>query len=178
VATDASSHELADLNRQNRLLVLQPNRVRFVVGPEQNAVFVTPLPDATSYWSATMDGHAVPFILVNGGFLGLPVPAGEHVLEMTYFSRRMLWGLRIFLLTSILLCAALAVAGARRIWPGGPLPAIMVGGAAVLLAAAGARQVERRFVARAGAEVLVSNGYPELLRRQLSSWTDSQPQRP
>jgi hypothetical protein len=178
VPADASSSELARLNGQNRLLVLQPNRVRFAVGPEQDAVFVTPFPDATSYWSATIDGRAVPFILVNGGFLGLPVPAGDHVLEMTYFSRPMFWGLRIFLLTSGLLCAALAVAGARRIWPGGAWPAIVIGGATVLLAAAGARLVEQRFVARASAPVLLSNRYPELLRRQISNWTDRLPQRP
>ncbi len=178
VPADASSSELARLNGQNRLLVLQPNRVRFAVGPEQDAVFVTPFPDATSYWSATIDGRAVPFILVNGGFLGLPVPAGDHVLEMTYFSRPMFWGLRIFLLTSGLLSAALAVAGARRIWPGGAVPAIVIGGATVILAVAGARLVEQRFVARAGAPVLLSNRYPELLRRQISNWTDRLPQRP
>lgn len=36
------------------------------------------------HWHAEVDGREVPLLRVNGGFLGVAVPAGEHGVRFTY----------------------------------------------------------------------------------------------
>jgi hypothetical protein len=35
-------------------------------------------------WKATVDGKAVPVFEADGAFVGIPVPAGDHLVELTY----------------------------------------------------------------------------------------------
>jgi hypothetical protein len=162
---EATPRELAALNARTRLLVLQPNRVRVAVELSREAVLVTPYPAATDHWSGAIDGRPVELILVNGGFLGLPIPAGAHFVDIRYFSRRMHLGWRVFLATMVALAAAgtLAVPRSR---PRRFLAAALV----AALALVGAWRLDLWYVGRATADVLLPNDYPALLRRQLDRW--------
>ncbi len=46
------------------------------------ALMVSSVPAQPALWSATIDGHRVQFVTVNGLFLGLPVPAGTHRIDL------------------------------------------------------------------------------------------------
>jgi membrane protein YfhO len=64
-------------------------------------------------WKAYVDGRPVPLYVADHVLRAVPVPAGEHTVEMRYES----WSLRVGLavsLISYLVLIALAVAGARR----------------------------------------------------------------
>jgi len=64
-------------------------------------------------WKAYVDGQPVPLYAADHALRAVPVPAGEHTVELRYES----WSLRVGLATSLIAYAALlvlAVAGARR----------------------------------------------------------------
>ncbi|MBA2715128.1 MAG: YfhO family protein [Rubrobacteraceae bacterium] len=64
-------------------------------------------------WKAYVDGRPVPLYVADHVLRAVPVPAGEHTVELRYES----WSLRIGLavsLTSYLLLIALTVARVRR----------------------------------------------------------------
>jgi hypothetical protein len=164
-ATAGEPADLASLNARNRLLVLQPNRVRLSVDAPREAVLVTPFPEATENWSAAVDGRPAAFVPVNGALLGVPVPPGAHVVDVAYFSRRMQLGWRIFLATAAALMAAAGGVAARRARYTGMLVALVA-----VAAGLGALRLDRTYARRAGAEVLLPNGYADLLRRQLDRW--------
>jgi Bacterial membrane protein YfhO len=66
-------------------------------------------------WKAYVDGRPVPLYVADHVLRAVPVPAGEHTVELRYES----WSLRVGLavsLISYLALIALAVAGARRRW--------------------------------------------------------------
>lgn len=164
VPTEDDTHALATLNAPNQLMRLQPNRVRLAVAPPRDAVLVTPFPDTAESWSGAIDGHPAAFLTVNGGFLGLRVPAGSHVVDIQYFSRRMQSGWRLFLATAVGLLAigALATPSGRRRW----ITAFLV----VATASIGAVRLDRWYSERATADVLLPNDYADLLKRQIARW--------
>jgi hypothetical protein len=163
--SEASGAELAALNARNRLLALQPNRVRLRVETPRDAVLVTPFPEATEYWSATVDSLSSPFVTVNGAFLGVSVPAGTHVIDVAYFSRRMQLGWRVFLAATIAFTVGAAWLAARRRRHAWILVALVT-----VVAVLGALRLDRAYGRRAAADILLPNGYADLLRRQLDRW--------
>lgn len=168
----AVPRDLGRANAANHILVLQPNRVRLAVDSSVEAVLVTPFPDETRHWSGSIDGTPAPFVRVNGAFLGLRVPPGPHVVDIRYFSTRMLMGLRVFLATASLLVVGGVWRLARRLRPTRPAWGVL--GAALLagLCLLAARAAEARYVRRVQAEVLLPNRYAELLRQQLARWNE------
>lgn len=46
-------------------------------------MLVTNIPYSTG-WQAYVDGQAVPTEKVNVGFIGIPLPAGDHTIEFSY----------------------------------------------------------------------------------------------
>jgi uncharacterized membrane protein YfhO len=64
-------------------------------------------------WKAYVDGRPVPIYVADHVLRAVPVPAGEHTVELRYES----WSLRVGLVVSLisyLVFIALAVAGTRR----------------------------------------------------------------
>jgi uncharacterized membrane protein YfhO len=64
-------------------------------------------------WKAYVDGRPVPLYVADHVLRAVPVPAGEHTVELRYES----WSLRVGMavsLISYLALIALALAGARR----------------------------------------------------------------
>ncbi|HSV39671.1 MAG TPA: YfhO family protein [Nocardioidaceae bacterium] len=61
-------------------------------------------------WRATVDGQVVDLVYANHAFAGVPVPAGEHQVSLTYTAP----GLRTGALVSL---GALAVCGLLLLWP-------------------------------------------------------------
>ena len=55
-------------------------------------------------WMATVGGHPVPVVRVNGDFLGCVVPAGTHQVALVFAPAHLAWGARVSL-------GALLVAG-------------------------------------------------------------------
>lgn len=64
-------------------------------------------------WRATINGEPVPLHVANGAFRGLPVPAGDHLVELRYVSPAMRWGLWVSGVTLVVMVAALGAAW----WP-------------------------------------------------------------
>jgi hypothetical protein len=64
-------------------------------------------------WRATVDGAPAPIERANVLFRGVRVPAGRHVVEMTYFPRAVRWGLGAMALGLLLLATLLRPVPAR-----------------------------------------------------------------
>jgi uncharacterized membrane protein YfhO len=58
-------------------------------------------------WQATVDGRETPVLRAYHALRAVPVPAGEHAVEMVYRSESVARGLWISLSTSLLLLAGL-----------------------------------------------------------------------
>jgi hypothetical protein len=56
-------------------------------------------------WKAYVDGKEVPIYQTNATLRGVVVPAGEHVVTMRYEPSSIFWGLRITIVTSLLMLA-------------------------------------------------------------------------
>ncbi len=160
---------LVALNAGNRILSLAPNVTTLSVVAPTDAVLVTPFPQATSNWEGYVDDAPAPLLEVNGGFLGLHVPAGSHEISIRYFSNRMLAGYRLAFATAAALAGASAFSLVRRLGrsrrAAALLAVLVVGGSF-----AGYRSWEAGFVARARRPALLNHDYPVLLREQLSRW--------
>lgn len=93
-----------------RVMVLQhtPDRIRFRVSAKADALLVA---SEVYYpaWTASVDGRAAPLLVANHTFRAVPVPAGEHVVEMRFESATLHAGLAISGTTYALLAAVLAV---------------------------------------------------------------------
>lgn len=71
-------------------------------------------------WQATVDGEPVSLVTVNGLFRGVPVPAGDHLVELRFVSGAMRAGLAISLATGgVVMVALVAAWWSRR--GGGPI---------------------------------------------------------
>ena len=65
-------------------------------------------------WRAYVDGEPAPIYRANGLFRAVPLPAGEHTVELRYESRTLRAGIIVSLITSAVLVALIVVAAARR----------------------------------------------------------------
>jgi hypothetical protein len=66
-------------------------------------------------WQATIDGQAVPLVRVDYTLRGIPVPAGEHGVDVTYRPATVMWGGIISMATlGVLIVAGLWTALRRR----------------------------------------------------------------
>jgi hypothetical protein len=172
----ASPLELAAINEKTVIEALTPNLVSLRVETDRPAVLVTPFPAATRNWSGWLDGQETPLLAINGGFLGVKVPPGPHVVSVRYFSERTVRAYRIFFAT-LLLAALALLAVARTVRHGGDDRHRLgrTGTAALgLLLATGAMiayaRWERGFRARAWRESILNHNYPELLGIQEQRW--------
>lgn len=63
-------------------------------------------------WEATVDGQSVPLIVANHAFRAVPIPAGSHIVRVSYTPPGLVPGIAILVLT----IATLIAAGALAIW--------------------------------------------------------------
>ncbi|MDQ4100237.1 MAG: YfhO family protein [Chloroflexota bacterium] len=63
-------------------------------------------------WQATVDEESVPLMVANHAFRAVPIPAGNHIVRLTYTPPGLVPGLSILVLTVV----TLIVAGALAIW--------------------------------------------------------------
>jgi hypothetical protein len=160
---------LGPLNAGNRIRSLAPNVTTLAVDAPTDAVLVTALPNATANWRGYVDDRESPLLLVNGGFLGLHVPAGAHEVSIRYFSERMLTGYRIAFATAALLAGAGVFVGTRR-WGRSAWVAAVLALFAVAGSVTAYRSWEAGFVARARRPAILNHDYPVRLREQLARW--------
>ena len=65
-------------------------------------------------WLATIDGAATPILRTNYAFRGVEVPPGDHVVEMRFRPRSLIYGAAISAVSALVALAALLVGG--RLW--------------------------------------------------------------
>lgn len=70
-------------------------------------------------WKAYVDGRPAPIYITDHLLRSVPVPAGEHTIELRYESWTLRIGIVISLVTSAVLVAVVLATGARRWWQGG-----------------------------------------------------------
>ena len=90
-------------------LLAEPGRIALAVSAPQDTVLATSL-QLPQGWSAQSGGQQLPKLVVNGAFLGLRVPRGEHRVELRYIPPGFVAGAALGGL-SLLVCGALLV------WP-------------------------------------------------------------
>jgi len=95
-----------------RIAAYEPERVVLEAQMSRDGAMILNDLDAAG-WSATLDGAPVHIYRANALVRGVLVPAGAHRIEMRYALPRLRAGLAVAG-ASLLLCAALALAGARR----------------------------------------------------------------
>jgi hypothetical protein len=88
-----------------------------------------------SGWQATIDGEAVPILPTNHALRGVPLPAGEHTVELRYEPLSLRVGLVISLAATVLFIAVIAFA----LWSWWRQRAVQPAGSAMT------RQARRRF---------------------------------
>ena len=66
-------------------------------------------------WRATVDGRDAPVHRINVGFVGIPLPAGDHALELRFSPEGGRLGLAVSLLAALVGLAWVAIAARRRI---------------------------------------------------------------
>lgn len=159
---------LVELNENNAVRSLTPNRLVMTVLASAPAVLVTPFPWIRRTWQARMDNTSVPVVSVNGAFVGVDVPPGEHQIELSYFSGAMVRAYRVTAGTAALSAFLIALfAGSRKRRLAVALLSVIALSAPALVLY---QQWERTFVNRAAADFQLPNTYMLLLRRQLSLW--------
>ncbi|MDO5033246.1 MAG: YfhO family protein [Eubacteriales bacterium] len=111
-------------NRQSELTSFSSNRIQLKTqDSEPGLVFVsTP---ANPGWEARLDGQASPIYVVYDAFLGIPVPAGEHELELRFIPPGFRTGALLSALALILAIglAVLDLRGLRQAKSASPSPA-------------------------------------------------------
>jgi hypothetical protein len=113
------------------IVALEPERVVLRTRGGEPAIVV--LTDAYfPGWAATVDGEPAPLLRANLNFRAVPVPAGEHEIEMRYRPASLRWGLALALVAALGCVAAWWRSGsarlrAGRLSPGGVLSSGRVG---------------------------------------------------
>ncbi len=79
---------------ESRIEAFTPDRVRIAARLNRSGYVV--LVDAYDpHWRVTVDGRAAPLLRANVAFRAVAVPAGTHVVEMTYRPRSLRLGLTV-----------------------------------------------------------------------------------
>jgi hypothetical protein len=108
----------ADLPGETRLVTYLPDYVEIRASAARAGVVVL-LDSFDPGWRAWVDGRPAPVLRANVAFRAVPVPAGEHRIEMRYRPRALYRGLVVSALSALV---ALALAGAIA-WAGRRAPA-------------------------------------------------------
>jgi hypothetical protein len=90
-----------------QVLESEPERLRLQVSAERPAWLVV----GDGYypgWTAALDGQPAPLVRTNLAFKGLPVPAGDHTVELSLAPRSLAVGLAITLVAALVVLAVLA----------------------------------------------------------------------
>jgi uncharacterized membrane protein YfhO len=69
-----------------------------------------------SGWQATVDGQAVKILPTNHALRGVPLPAGEHTVELRYEPISLRVGLIVSLAAYLLFAAVIVLAVRRRLF--------------------------------------------------------------
>jgi hypothetical protein len=96
----------ADSPGESRFVSYRPDRVRLQVSARRDALVVL-LDSYDPGWRASVDGRPARLLRANVAFRAVPVPAGDHRVEMRYRPPALLLGIAVSALA-----AAIAVAGA------------------------------------------------------------------
>lgn len=97
----------ADSAGESRVVSYLPDRVQLEVSARRAAVVVL-LDSFDPGWRAWVDGEPARILRVNVAFRAVPVPAGEHRVEMRYRPRALSLGLAVSALTAMITLAAAA----------------------------------------------------------------------
>ncbi|MFN8599880.1 MAG: hypothetical protein U0842_05380 [Candidatus Binatia bacterium] len=127
-----------------RLLHASFNRFVFGVRTPAPALLALGQPYARN-WRAIVDGAERPVGVANGAFVGVPVPAGETVVELRYASRAARAGMRLGVVTAWAIALVLAARIGRR--GSGRGVRVIAAVAVTLLAAGGLLAWERSLYA-------------------------------
>ena len=65
-------------------------------------------------WKATVNGAPSPIVRVDGALIGVPIPAGESAIELSYRPDDLYVGLALCLATWVALCVWRLVLAGRR----------------------------------------------------------------
>jgi len=87
-ALDADAEEdrkLAEEKRENQLnlSLFENDHVKGHIQQETSSLLVTSIP-YTSGWSVEVNGKDTPSVIVNSGFVGVPLPKGKSVVSLSY----------------------------------------------------------------------------------------------
>jgi Bacterial membrane protein YfhO len=96
-----------------RVVSYLPDRVQIDVSARRAAVVIL-LDSFDPGWQAWVDGRPAHVLRANLAFRAVPVPAGEHRVELRYRPRAIVLGFAISLLTAVITIAALALVARRR----------------------------------------------------------------
>jgi hypothetical protein len=89
------------------------DRIRGRVAAQESGVLFLSVPFNRG-WRATVDGQPAAIHRINVGFVGLPLPAGEHTIELRFVPEGSRLGLAVSLLAAIVLVAGVIFESRRR----------------------------------------------------------------
>jgi hypothetical protein len=98
---------LSGFRAETRITEMSPDRVRVETRLSDDG-FVVAVDTYDPGWRTSVDGRPVRLLRANVAFRAVPVPAGNHVVEMSYRPPTVAWGLGISIL-GLLLAAALTL---------------------------------------------------------------------
>ena len=159
----SGSESLVRLNQGNLILALTPNLMEMQTTGTEDSVLVTSFPYVNQNWNVKVDGKVSSVVEVNGAFVGVRVPAGEHRVEVEYFSQPLVLGFRLAMF-ALLITGAAVIGRARK----GVIKVLFL--LALMGFSYGYLKWESRFVAKAHSKALLSNNYSDLLGLQLKRW--------
>lgn len=103
---DSLADWTSDRNRYNLTdLTTEKNTVRGSIANSEAGLLALNIPYSEG-WSCKMDGKNHTILPVNGTFTGIQLPAGEHVVELTYFPPMLKAGMAVSVI-SVLICLGL-----------------------------------------------------------------------
>jgi hypothetical protein len=99
---------------ESRVLSYLPDRVQLEVRARRAAVVVL-LDSYDPGWRAWLDGQPARILRVNAAFRAVAVPAGEHLVEMRYRPRALVFGVAVSALAAVMALAVASVVAWGRI---------------------------------------------------------------
>lgn len=165
--------DLVSLNKNTVLRTLTPNRIEIEIDAPSSAIFVSGIP-LLPQWSVMVDQKPASALEVNGGLIGVLTQPGRHLLTFQYYTDLYLWAYLAAFISGLVVLWILVdpflkkskVRFQNRLILYGALEFIAVFGAIPLLNGYFHRHAEK--------SILMTNNYPEVLKKQLETWQKSQ----
>jgi len=107
LAEGAARAPVSGFDAETRIAEIMPDRARIEARLPTDG-FVVMVDTYDPGWRTSVDGRAVRLLRANVAFRAVPVPAGRHVVEMSYRPGTVIWGLGVSIL-GLLLAAALTL---------------------------------------------------------------------